>query len=94
MENVTFGFQAPRVIIFTVQLHAELCFSTRCSELFVTIMKRGRWRSLASLARYEKGGMVTKAYQQLPQALKDHLERCARVLDAVVLGRLEVFRFQ
>ena len=54
------------------------------------VMKRGRWRSLASLARYEKGGMVTKQYEKLPQKLRDHLEMCATHIESVVLGRRAV----
>ena len=58
------------------------------------IMKRGRWRSLASLARYEKGGMVTKQFLTHPQKLRDHMERCAQHLRAVMLGERAALKFQ
>ena len=58
------------------------------------VMKRGRWKSLASLARYEKGGMVTKQYQRLPRKLQDHLELCAVHIGDVVLGRRSVIYFR
>ena len=51
------------------------------------VMKRGRWRSLASLARYEKGGMVTKQFEKLPAKLKEYLEACARHIRQVILGQ-------
>ena len=52
----------------------------------VAIMRRGRWRSLASLSRYEKGGIVMKEYAKLPEALGQHLERCAASVQRVMLG--------
>ena len=52
----------------------------------LAIMKRGRWKSLASLVRYEKGGMVTKDYGKLHPRLREHLELCSRVLEQVMLG--------
>jgi hypothetical protein len=59
----------------------------------VAIMRRGRWRSLASLARYEKGGMVTKEYAKLAAPLRAHLEECGRNIRAVMLGeRLPIRR--
>ena len=52
----------------------------------VATTSRGQWRSLASLARYEKGGMVMKEYVQLPEALRHHLEQCAAMIHRVMLG--------
>ena len=49
-------------------------------------MRRGRWRSLASLTRYEKGGMVTKEYAKLSPDLRAHLEACSQGIRAVMLG--------
>ena len=51
-------------------------------------MRRGRWRSLASLTRYEKGGMVMKDYMKMPEALRSHLERCAANIQRVMLGEM------
>ena len=58
------------------------------------VMKRGRWKSFASLARYEKGGMLTKQYQQLPQKLQEHLELRATHISEVVLGWRSVIHFR
>ena len=49
-------------------------------------MRRGRWRSLASFARYEKGGMVMKVYVNLPETLRHHLDKCAAMIHRVMLG--------
>ena len=59
-----------------------------------SVMKRGRWKSLASLARYEKGGMVTKQFEKLPDKLKAHLRMCATEIEGVVRGRRSVVRFR
>ena len=53
----------------------------------IAIMRRGRWRSLASLTRYEKGGMVTKEYAKLGPDLRAHLEACSQGIQAVMLGK-------
>ena len=52
------------------------------------IMKRGRWKSLLSVARYEKAGRVTQKYHEYPKALRDHFERCAGDVESVFLGRV------
>ena len=52
----------------------------------VAIMRRGRWRSLASLARYEKGGMLMKEYANLSETLRLHIEQCAIKISRVILG--------
>ena len=54
----------------------------------LAIMRRGRWRSLASLARYEKGGMLMKEYANLSKTLRIHFEQCATKIDRVMLGDL------
>ena len=60
----------------------------------MSVMKRGRWKSLSSLARYEKGGMVTKQFEKLPLKLKTHLKLCAAEIENVVLGRRGVVRLR
>ena len=49
-------------------------------------IKRGRWRTFRSVARYEKAGRMLQRYRLLPQRLRDHAEACAENLRAVVLG--------
>ena len=57
-------------------------------------MKRGRSKSLASLARYRKGGVVTKQHLKLDQKLRGHLGLCAQHIEQVMLGKQAVVRFQ
>ena len=41
-------------------------------------MRKGQWRSLFSLARYEERSMGTKEYAKLKPDLRTHLELCGR----------------
>ena len=50
--------------------------------------KRGRWQSTKSLNRYEKGGRLNRAYEQLETNVRVHLEVCEAQLEAIVLGRV------
>ena len=50
----------------------------------VQIMKRGRWRSFASVARYEKAGLITGPYGEFSSATRSHFEACAAELPTVL----------
>ena len=49
------------------------------------IQKRGRWISRASLVRYEKGGMVTKEFNKIALATRQHLQKCHDGLEKVLV---------
>jgi len=48
--------------------------------------RRGRWRTAASVRRYEKGGRVGQLLNQLPSHLRSHALLCAERIGDVVLG--------
>ena len=48
-------------------------------------MKRGRWRTLTSVLRYEKGGDVTAGYNRLDSKTRAHCEECAGSIKGVLL---------
>ena len=50
------------------------------------IRKRGRWRTDASVARYEKGGRIQQQLGRLPERLLHHLRRCERRVGAILQG--------
>jgi hypothetical protein len=50
------------------------------------IKLRGRWKSDASLRRYEKGGRLADQLQRLPPRLRTHAKRCADCVDNVLAG--------
>ena len=52
------------------------------------VMKRGRWRSLQSVARYEKAGRVTQKYQEYTLAQRAFFERAAVDVAKVFQGLL------
>ena len=49
--------------------------------------KKGRWKSPASLDRYEKSAMVTQNYRRIPIVQRRYYEECAKQLESVVLRR-------
>ena len=52
------------------------------------VKRRGRWKTDASVRRYEKGGRLSEQFSRLPGPLQRHALRCHRVLPEVLLGRL------
>ncbi|CAK0911498.1 unnamed protein product [Prorocentrum cordatum] len=52
------------------------------------VKRRGRWKTGASVRRYEKGGRLSEQFAKLPPALQKHALRCHSVLPEVLLGRL------
>ena len=52
------------------------------------IMKRGRWRSVKTVVRYEKHARLVLAYQSFSDVQIAHFERCADLLEAVIVGRV------
>ena len=52
------------------------------------IMKRGRWRTLKSVARYEKHARVTLEFSRLTASVQAHCVACEGQLGDVFLGRV------
>ena len=50
------------------------------------IMKRGRWRCLQSVSRYEKHARVTLEFSKLSAAIQQHCVVCEEQLAAAFLG--------
>jgi integrase len=48
------------------------------------IQRRGRWRSTASVRRYEKGGRVTEQLRRLPPRLRAHAVLCGNQIAGIV----------
>ena len=55
------------------------------------IRKRGRWQSMTSVIRYEKGGRILERWQSLPKAFKDYAAACAKYLHGNFLGQNRFF---
>ena len=55
-------------------------------RLLPEIKLRGRWKSDASLRRYEKGGRLADQLQRLPLPLRTHAKRCADCVNNVLAG--------
>ena len=51
------------------------------------VLKRGRWRSLKSVARYERHASVGIEFRKLAEHMQDHCVTCESQLEAVFLGR-------
>ena len=47
---------------------------------------RGRWKSDASLRRYEKGGRLAEQLHRLGSRLRNHVMRCSECVNAVLSG--------
>ena len=52
------------------------------------IGRRGRWRGMRSLRRYDKGGRVNELFSRLPRHVQTHALSCAQGLDGLLRGRL------
>ena len=52
------------------------------------VQKRGRWKTLKSVMRYEKAGRLHQEMSKLDPDLRHHLEECARVVGECVQGRI------
>ena len=50
------------------------------------IQLRGRWRGDQSLRRYKKGGRLAERLNRLPEKLRAHAVRCAKLVNAVLRG--------
>ncbi len=51
-----------------------------------TAMKRGRWRTLSSVQRYEKGGRMTQEWSSYSPSQRAFFLTCGKVVKDVVLG--------
>jgi hypothetical protein len=51
------------------------------------VLKRGRWRSLKSVARYERHASVAIEFRKLASHIQDHCVTCEARLEAAFLGR-------
>ncbi|CAK0822424.1 unnamed protein product, partial [Prorocentrum cordatum] len=55
------------------------------------VRRRGRWRSWASVRRYEKGSRIGQVLLKLPDDLRAHALSCERSMASIVRFFLEVF---
>ena len=53
------------------------------------VQKRGQWKTVKSLNRYERHGRVQADELKFPKDLRDHFSLCGSLLEAVVLGRAQ-----
>ena len=51
------------------------------------VRRRGRWRSWASVRRYEKGSRIGQVLLKLPEDLRAHALSCERSMASIVRGR-------
>ena len=51
----------------------------------VEVAKRGRWASLKSTARYEKGASLTASWSLLTPALRTWCEACEKALEGIII---------
>ena len=50
------------------------------------VQKRGRWSSIRSVMRYEKGGLLQQSALQLSSELRVYLQACEARLGEIILG--------
>jgi len=65
---------------------ASIDFSTGARPI-TGVRHRGRWRSEASVRRYEKGGRITQSWDALSPAVQQYCVASSRILADVLLGR-------
>eukprot|EP00974_Lingulodinium_polyedra_P042291 4058124-Lingulodinium_polyedra.AAC.1 len=54
------------------------------SRSFLKVQRRGQWRSVSSVQRYEKAARLATSLHRLPPALVAHAQRCeSRVADII-----------
>ena len=51
------------------------------------VMSRGRWRSLASVARYAKGGQLQRYIQNVPATVQEYNKQALAALRTTLEGR-------
>ena len=54
----------------------------------LSIMKRGRWKSLKSVNRYEKSAKMMQAATRYPAGLLEHGQRCLQYMENIVTGAM------
>ena len=52
------------------------------------IQRRGQWKSVSSMARYEKHARVGADELRFSHAMRMHFRDCAQALEGVLLGRV------
>ena len=53
-----------------------------------TVQKRGRWKALKSVMRYEKAGRLQQEMAQVPAVMAKHYAACESQIEVLVRGRL------
>ena len=51
-----------------------------------SVMKRGRWKTMKSVQRYEKHARVTQDWESYSQAQRDYFVLCASSVGSVLSG--------
>ena len=87
----TFGVAAKRIGVPVVPYQgrhsgASLDASRRLRPL-LEVQKRGRWQTMKSVVRYEKGGRLAETWKTLSAAQKRHFELCESSLERIILHR-------
>lgn len=66
--------------------HGGASHEALCGTPLEEIRKRGRWRSLQSVDRYEKGGRVAQQLSLLTPGALRHGQKCASAIGAILTG--------
>ena len=52
-----------------------------------SIQKKGRWKAISSMRRYEKSGEVTRTYERIPLAQREFYEECSAAIGDIMLRK-------
>ena len=85
MQEASVKSQIPVVLPYQLRHSGPSWDRLRSHRSLAEVQRRGSWQSLASLRRYEKSGMVAKDFEKLGAKVREHLLRCQRHMQGILL---------
>jgi len=85
-RKVTTSLQHPNFVPYELR-HAGPSWERLLNlRTLAEVQKRGRWKTLKSVMRYEKAGRLQQEMARMEPSLRHHLEECARLVVGCVRG--------
>lgn len=90
---VSSGQEALNIVPYTLRHSGATVDLAMRRRTEIDVMRRGRWQSQTSLARYGKPGVLHKSLSKLSPEVQNHLAACEKNLKAIFAGKMAPIRF-
>ena len=86
LDRACNALRIPRMVPYEMRHSGPSHDRLTKARTLLEVQKRGRWRIVRSLVRYEKHTRMLQAWNKLPAEVRAHAERCQREVGEFMLG--------